>query len=70
MAKNTFVAEVNFNPMILIVNTNRINTEKLYFVTEKKNMDAEENILLAIYINLINNVINYLPTSRSALSFL
>ena len=52
------------------MNTNRINTEKLYFVTEKKSMDAEENILLAIYINLINNVINYLPTSRSALSFL
>ena len=33
-------------------------------------MDAEENILLAIYINLINNVMNYLPTSRSALSFI
>ena len=33
-------------------------------------MDTGEDILLAIYINLINSVINYLPISRSALSFL
>ena len=52
------------------MNTNRVNTEKLYFLTEKKNMDTGEDILLAIYINLINSVINYLPISRSALSFL
>ena len=33
----------------------RIDTEKLYFLTKEKNKtDTKENILAAIYINLIN----------------
>ena len=44
----------------------RINTEKCYLLIEKK-MDTEEDILVAIYMNLINMVnalTGHLPTFK------
>ena len=49
----------------------RIDTEKLYFLTKEKNKtDTKENILAAIYINLINmdNVITNISSWRQIIN--
>ena len=39
-----------FNPIMLMWTQHRINTEKCYIFYLEKNMDTEEDILVAIYI--------------------
>ena len=54
-----------FNPIILMW-TQHINVEK-YIFQQKKNMATEEDILVVIYINLINMVnalTGHLPTFK------
>ena len=49
----------------------RSDTEKLYFLTKEKNKtDTKENILAAIYINLINmdNVITNISSWRQIIN--
>ena len=74
MWRNDSIQFTEFNAIILMWTQHRINTEKLYFLTREKNMDTEEDILVANMVsnirlvNMVNVFTGHSPTFKWTLS--